>query len=207
MARPEDLQFDVREATEALRGRVGRVVGAERDGRGLRVALACSAFNGGITRRLLDGAIAGLEDCRVDTDDVTVAWVPGAFELPLLVRSYCRSGNVDAVVCLGAVIRGETSHYDLVAGECAEGVQRTQLDTGIPVAFGVLTTEDVDQALARSVPLAEASDPQDNKGWEAAVTAVEMATLLRAPALRSHRRAGAADAEAGALTPTTTGDR
>ncbi len=207
MARPEDLRFDLHEATDALRGRVGRVLGAERDGRGLRIALACSAFNGGITRRLLDGALAALEDCRVDADDVTVAWVPGAFELPLLVRSYCRSGNVDAVVCLGAVIRGETSHYDLVAGECAAGVQRTQLDTGVPVAFGVLTTEDVDQALARSVPLAEAPDPQDNKGWEAAATAVEMATLLRAPALRSSRGAGTPDGQAGVSTPTTTGDR
>jgi len=111
------------------------------------------------------------------------------------------------VVCLGAVIRGETSHYDLVAGECAAGVQRTQLDTGVPVAFGVLTTEDVDQALARSVPLAEAPDPQDNKGWEAAATAVEMATLLRAPALRSSRGAGTPDGQAGVSTPTTTGDR
>ena len=195
------------EAIDAFRGRVGRVLGAERDGRGLRIALACSAFNGGITRRLLDGALAALEDCRVEADDVTVAWVPGAFELPLLVRSYCRSGSVDAVVCLGAVIRGETSHYDLVAGECAEGVQRSQLDTGVPVAFGVLTTENIDQALARSVPLAEAPDPRDNKGWEAAVTAVEMATLLRAPALRSRRGAGAPDAQAGVSTPTTTGDR
>jgi 6,7-dimethyl-8-ribityllumazine synthase len=109
----------------------------------------------------------------VDRADVTVAWAPGAFELPLLARTLVARG-ADAVVCLGAVVRGETGHYELVAGECAAGIQRVQLDTGVPVAFGVLTTEDVDQALARSAP------GEANKGREAAATAVEMARLVQA---------------------------
>ena len=111
------------------------------------MGLACAVFNGGITWRLLEGALAGLDACRVDRDDVTVAWAPGAFELPLVAQAL--AGAADAVVCLGAVIRGDTGHYDFVAGECAAGIQRVQLDTGVPVVFGVLTTDTVEQALAR----------------------------------------------------------
>lgn len=182
MAQPE-IDFDLEETMADLRGRVGKVLSGGRDGRGLRVGLACSSFNGGITRRLVDGALAGLDACSVDLQDVTVGWVPGAFELPQLARAMCCSGSFDAVVCLGAVIRGETGHYDFVAGESANGLQRVQLDAGVPVAFGVLTTEDVDQALTRSVPLADTDDLSNNKGWEAAVTAVEMVTLLRESSL------------------------
>jgi 6,7-dimethyl-8-ribityllumazine synthase len=103
-----------------------------------------------------------------------VAWAPGAFELPLVARGFARSGAVDAVVCLGAVIRGDTGHYDFVAGECARGLQRVQLDTGVPVVFGVLTTDTVEQALVRS------EDDDTNKGREAAVTAIEMVRILAA---------------------------
>ena len=103
-----------------------------------------------------------------------VAWVPGAFELPLVARAMAASGRVDAVVALGAVIRGDTGHYDFVAGECASGLQRVQLDSGLPVVFGVLTTDTVDQALVRSLP------DGTNKGAEAARTALETVSVLRA---------------------------
>ena len=160
-------------ALEGLVGRVGAVVVGDHDGRGLRVGLACGRFNGGISWRLLEGALAGLAEAGVDRADTSVAWAPGAFELPLVARGFARAGTVDAVACLGAVIRGETGHYDFVAGECAAGLQQVQLSTGVPVVFGVLTTDTVDQALARSAPGPE------NKGREAALAAVEMVRLLR----------------------------
>ncbi|HEY5024395.1 MAG TPA: 6,7-dimethyl-8-ribityllumazine synthase [Acidimicrobiales bacterium] len=160
------------EAIDAAARRVGAShvggVGGE-----ARVALLCAKFNGGITERLLDGALEGLEDSGVKPATVTVAWVPGAFELPLVAMRLAESGTIDAVVALGAVIRGETAHFDFVAGECASGLQRAALDTGVPVVFGVLTTDTVDQALARCGP------GHSNKGYEAAVTALEMADLLR----------------------------
>lgn len=158
-------------ALESLPELVGRVLVGDHHGRGARVGLACSRFNGGITWRLLEGALGGLDACGVDHADITAVWVPGAFELPVVARSLAAS--LDAVVCLGAVIRGDTGHYDFVAGQCAAGIQRVQLDTGVPVVFGVLTTDTVVQAMERSEP------GETNKGWEAAVTAVEMHRLLR----------------------------
>ncbi len=158
-------------AIEGMGAQVGTVLVGDLDGAGVRVGVVAARFNGGITWRLLEGTLAGLEELGVDRADVRVAWVPGAFELPLVARAL--SASADAVVCLGAVVRGDTGHYDLVAGECASGIQRVQLDTGVPVVFGVLTTDTVDQALERSRP-----DPT-NKGREAAVTAVEMHRLLR----------------------------
>ncbi|MGH9082090.1 MAG: 6,7-dimethyl-8-ribityllumazine synthase [Acidimicrobiales bacterium] len=152
---------------------VGTVLRGDGTGRGIRVGLACSGFNGSITWRLLEGALSGLDECGVDRSDVKVAWAPGAFELPLVAKVFVTHGAVDVVVCLGAVIRGETGHYDLVAGECAAGVQRVQLDSGVPVTFGVVTTETLDQALERSKP------GPANKGREAAVVAVEMYHLVR----------------------------
>jgi 6,7-dimethyl-8-ribityllumazine synthase len=159
-------------AVESLVGRVGAVWQGDTDGRGLRIGLACGLFNGGITWRLLEGALDGLSSCGVEPGDVRVAWAPGAFELPVVARAMSLSGTVDAVACLGAVIRGETGHYDFVAGQCAAGLQRVQLDTGLPVVFGVLTTDDTAQALARS-------GGDDDKGREAALTAVRMVRLLR----------------------------
>lgn len=169
-------------ALDELRGRVGRVLSG-RDagpgarsggiaGGGLRIAVACSRFNGSITWGLLEGALETLDECGVDRNDVTVAWTPGAFELPLLARVLAERGAA-AVVCLGAVVRGETDHYAFVAGECARGIQEVQLETGVPVAFGVLTTETEEQALARS------GRGDANKGREAAHAAVEMARVLR----------------------------
>jgi 6,7-dimethyl-8-ribityllumazine synthase len=165
-------------AFAALTDRVGRQVGdaplEEARGSGLRIGLACALFNGGITARLLEGALGGLAEAAVDRADITVAWVPGAFELPLAAQRFATHSGVDAVVCLGAVIRGETSHYDFVAGQCAAGLARVALDTGVPVVFGVLTTENLSQALDRARP------DETNKGREAGLSAVQMATTLRA---------------------------
>jgi 6,7-dimethyl-8-ribityllumazine synthase len=137
-------------------------------GAGMRVAIVCSRFNDLVTTKLLEAARDALRGASLRDDDVTVAWVPGAFELPLAAKAYAQTGSFDAVICLGCVIRGETTHYELVSGECASGVQRAQLDTGVPVMFGVLATEDLDQALARV-----------HVGRECGEGAVEMVTLLR----------------------------
>jgi 6,7-dimethyl-8-ribityllumazine synthase len=154
------------------------VVSADReqpalDGTGLRVAIACARFNDHVTARLLDGARRGLAGCQVDPADVTEVWVPGAFELPLTAKAFAQSGEVDAVICLGCVIRGETAHFEHVAGQTAAGIQRAALDTGVPIVFGVLTTEDLDQALARSQDAGG-----ENAGEDGARTAVEMAKLV-----------------------------
>jgi 6,7-dimethyl-8-ribityllumazine synthase len=144
----------------------------EVDGTGVRVALVCGRFNDHITVRLLDGAVAQLAESGVADADVHVTWVPGAFEVPLAAKAWAESGRVDAAIGLGAVIRGETGHYDFVAGECARGIQDAQLATGVPVVFGVLTTENLEQALDRS-------GDDDNKGAESARTALEMVAVLR----------------------------
>ena len=142
-------------------------------GDGLRVALACSRFNDLITERLRAGARDSLVRHGVDEASITEAWVPGAFELPLVAGRLAASGEYDAVIALGAVIRGATGHYEFVAGQCAAGLQRVQLDTGVPVVFGVLTTDTLEQALER------AGVKAGNKGYEAAMTAIEMVDLLR----------------------------
>ncbi len=164
-------------AVDDVATRVGMSLQGEQNGTGLRMGVACAVFNGGITLRLLDGALAALAEAGTDRRDISVAWAPGAFELPLIARAFARAGKVDAVLCLGAVIRGDTGHYDFVAGECASGIQRVQLDTGVPVVFGVLTTDTLDQALERSEP------DETNKGREAAQTGIEMVRLLRSAPL------------------------
>ena len=146
----------------------------ELNGSGLRIAVICGRFNDHVTTRLLAGVERGLAAAKVEPADVSVDWVPGAFEIPLAAKAYAESGKVDAVIGLGCVIRGETTHYETVAGECAAGIQRAQLATGLPIVFGVLTTEDLDQALARSEDAGG-----HNVGEEGAATAVEMALLLR----------------------------
>lgn len=143
-------------------------------GAGLRVAIVAGRFNDTITQRLLDGATDGLRRHGVDAESIDVAWAPGAFELPLVAARLARSGHYDAVITLGAVIRGATGHYDVVASQCAAGVQRASLDTDVPIVFGVLTTESIEQAVERSGTKA------GNKGFEAAATAIEMANLLAA---------------------------
>jgi 6,7-dimethyl-8-ribityllumazine synthase len=143
------------------------------DGTGLRIAFACGRFNDVITDRLLDGARRKLRELGVADGDVTEVWAPGAFELPLVAKALAETGDHDAVITLGAVIRGGTPHFEYVAGECAAGVLRVGLDTGVPVVFGVLTVDTVAQAEERSV------DGPGNKGAESAETAVEMASILR----------------------------
>ncbi len=142
-------------------------------GEGVRVAIACGRFNDLITERLLSGARDGLLRHGVDEASITEAWVPGAFELPLAASRLAASGEYDAVICLGAVIRGATGHYEHVAGQCAAGIARVALDTGVPVVFGVLTTDTIEQALER------AGTKAGNKGYESAETALEMVDLLR----------------------------
>jgi 6,7-dimethyl-8-ribityllumazine synthase len=164
-------------ALDDVASRVGVSLHGSADGTGLRVGVACAVFNGGITLRLLDGALQALHETGTDRRDITVAWAPGAFELPVVARAFAHAGKVDAVLCLGAVIRGDTGHYDFVAGECASGIQQVQLATGVPVIFGVLTTNTLDQALERSEP------DHTNKGREAALTGIEMVRLLRSAPL------------------------
>lgn len=150
-----------------LKGTVGRV-----QGEGVHVGIAAARFNGRITQLLLDGALERLQAAGVDPANVRVAWAPGAFELPLLAQAMA-DGGADAVICLGAVIRGDTAHFDFVAGECAAGIQRAALDADIPVIFGVLTTDTLDQALARC------GGEHGHKGVEAAEAALEMVDVLR----------------------------
>jgi 6,7-dimethyl-8-ribityllumazine synthase len=139
-------------------------------GNDLRIAVIVSRFNEDITKRLLRGALAALEERGAQDPDVF--WVPGSLELPVTALALAERGNHDAIVCLGCVIRGETYHFEVVAAQAAAGIMQVQLDTGVPVAFGVLTTEDKEQALARS-------GPKNNKGSEAADVAIEMANLMR----------------------------
>lgn len=142
------------------------------DGTGLRIGVVRARWNAHIVERLARGVGRGLAGLGVDPSDVVDVTVPGSFELPMGARILAASGQVDAVICLGCVIRGETTHYDLVAGEAAAGIQEVQLRTGVPVAFGILTTEDESQALARSE-----DEGGHNVGEDAAVVAVEMARL------------------------------
>jgi 6,7-dimethyl-8-ribityllumazine synthase len=143
------------------------------DGRGLRIGIVATRWNDSVVGGLLGGAREGLARCGVADDDVLVEWVPGAFEVPLAARVLAASGRVDAVITLGAVVRGDTPHFEYVSGPCADGIMRAQLDTGVPVMFGVLTVNTQAQAEERAAP------GVGNKGDEAAVGAVEMALLLR----------------------------
>ena len=139
---------------------------------GRRFAIVASRFNEVVVARLVEGAVDCLRSRGVPEDDVVLVWVPGAFELPLAARTLAGSGGHDALICLGAVIRGQTSHYDFVAGRAAEGIGRAADDTGVPIIFGVLTTDTLEQAMER------AGGKHGNKGWDAAAAAIEMVSLL-----------------------------
>ena len=143
------------------------------NGQGLKFGLVVARFNELISSRLYEGALDCLRRHDVADGDVDAAWVPGAFEMPLVATRMAESGKYDAVVCLGAVIRGGTPHSDSVAGEAAKGIATVSLDTGVPVIFGVLTTDTIEQAIER------AGTKSGNKGYESAVTAIEMANLLK----------------------------
>lgn len=141
-------------------------------GQGLSLAIVVSRFNRLVTERLLAGAHDALARHSVDQEKVDVAWVPGSLELPLAARRLAERGRYDAIVCLGAVIRGETPHFDYVASQAAAGISRVALDTGVPTIFGVITANTLEQALER------AGGKAGNKGYDAVVTAIEMANLL-----------------------------
>lgn len=142
-------------------------------GAGLTVAVAVARFNSFITDRLLGGALDGLRRHGVADDAITIVRVPGSWELPVTVKALAESGRYDAIICLGAVIRGETPHFDYVAGEAAKGIGQVMTATGVPVAFGVLTTNTLEQAIDR------AGAKSGNKGFDAAATVIEMASVLK----------------------------
>ena len=146
----------------------------EMNGQGLRIAIAVARFNEIITKRLLDGAVDTLVRYGVRDSDITVAWVPGSFELPVVAKGFAKTGRYDAVICLGAVIRGETTHYDMVAGQASGGTGSVAMETGIPTVFGVLTTENMEQALNR------AGGKSGNMGANSAIAAIETARVIEA---------------------------
>lgn len=139
----------------------------------LRVGIVVARFNDFITSKLLGGAIDCLKRHDVDDKSIDVAWVPGAFEIPLIAQTMAKSGKYDAVLCLGAVIRGATSHYDYVCNEVSKGIAQVSMQTGVPVMFGVLTTDNIEQAIER------AGSKAGNKGYDCAAGAIEMVNLLR----------------------------
>ena len=139
----------------------------------IKVGIICSRFNEFITSKLLGGALDTLQRHNVSEDDIDVAWVPGAFETPLIAKKMAESGKYDAVICLGAVIRGATTHYDLVCNEAAKGIAQVSLQTGVPVMFGIITTENIEQAIER------AGSKAGNKGSDCAQSAIEMVNLIR----------------------------
>ncbi len=143
-------------------------------GQGLKFGIVVGRFNEFITNKLLSGALDALKRHGVEEQDVDIAWVPGAFEIPLVAKKMAGLGRYDGVICLGAIIRGATPHFDYVAAEVSKGVTKVGLDANLPVIFGVLTVDTIEQAIER------AGTKAGNKGWEAANTAIEMANLMKA---------------------------
>lgn len=141
---------------------------------GLTFGIVCARFNDFINDKLLSGAVDALVRHGANADDIDTAWVPGAFEIPLVAKKMAESGRYDAIICLGTVIRGSTTHYDYVCNEAAKGIGAITLQTGVPVMFGVLTTENIEQAIER------AGTKAGNKGAECALGAIEMANVLKA---------------------------
>ena len=140
---------------------------------GIKIGIVVARFNEFITSKLLGGAMDGLVRHGMDEDDVDVAWVPGAFEIPLIAKKMANSGKYDAVIALGAVIRGSTSHYDYVCNEVSKGVAAASMESGVPVMFGIVTTENIEQAIER------AGTKAGNKGYDCALGAIEMVNLIR----------------------------
>ena len=151
-----------------------KIIEGKLDAKGLRVGLLVSRFNSFISDRLVEGAIDGLLRHNAEKEDINIVRVPGAYEIPPAAKQMAESGRYDAIVCLGAVIRGATPHFDYVSAEVSKGVASVSLDSGIPVAFGVLTTDTIEQAIER------AGSKSGNKGFDAAMAAVEMANLYKA---------------------------
>lgn len=139
----------------------------------IKIGIVAARFNEFITSNLLGGALDGLKRHNVNENDIDVAWVPGAFEIPLIAKKMANSGKYDAVICLGAVIRGSTSHYDYVCNEVSKGIATVSMNSDIPVMFGVITTENIEQAIER------AGTKAGNKGYDCALGAIEMVNLIR----------------------------
>jgi len=152
---------------------MARTLEGQLNAAGFRFALVVSRFNHLITDRLLEGALDALRRHGAEEDALTIVRVPGAFEMPLVAKKVAASGQYDAVVCLGCVVRGSTPHFEYVAAEASKGIALASLETGVPIAFGVLTTDNLDQAIER------AGTKAGNKGWQAALSAIEMADLLK----------------------------
>lgn len=150
-----------------------RVLEGFYDGKGLKIAIVASRFNEFITSKLVGGAEDCLRRHNVNEDDMTLAWVPGAFEVPLIAKKLAKTGNYDAIICVGAVIRGATSHYDYVCAEVSKGIASVSLETEIPVLFGILTTDTIEQAIER------AGTKAGNKGYDCALSALELVQVLR----------------------------
>ncbi|MCI9127151.1 MAG: 6,7-dimethyl-8-ribityllumazine synthase [Eubacterium sp.] len=146
----------------------GKVIAKE----GMKVGIVAARFNEIIVNKLLGGAVDGLVRHGVEENNITAAWVPGAFEIPVVAAKMAQSGKYDAVICVGAVIRGDTTHYDYVCNEVSKGVAQVGLSTGVPVLFGVITTENIEQAIAR------AGSKAGNKGYDCALSAIEMVNLM-----------------------------
>lgn len=142
-------------------------------GKGIKVGIVAARFNEFITSKLVSGALDGLKRHEVEEEDIELAWVPGAFEIPLVAKKMADSKKYDAVICLGAVIRGATSHYDYVCNEVSKGIANVGLNSGIPVLFGVVTTENIEQAIER------AGTKAGNKGYDCALGAIEMVNLIK----------------------------
>jgi len=151
-----------------------RIVEGVFDGQDKSFAIVVSRWNQFIVSKMLDGCLDALKRNRADESRITIAYCPGAFEIPLVVKKFAESKQYDAVIALGAVIRGSTPHFDYIAAEVAKGITRVNLDTGVPCVFGVLTTDTIEQAIER------AGSKSGNKGFESAITAIEMASLLKA---------------------------
>ena len=153
---------------------MARELKGDLQGEGLRIAIVVARFNRFITQRLLEGAQEALAGYGVREEDILVAWVPGSFELPVSAKALAETRRYDSIICLGAVIRGETTHFGLVAGHASNGIGRVSLDTGVPVMLGVVTADNMDQAINR------AGGKSGNLGYSAAVGAIEMGWLMRA---------------------------
>ncbi len=161
-------------STKRMVTNVPRVIEGQLDAEGQRIGIVVGRFNSLIGKELLGGALDCVSRHGGDADTVDVAWVPGAFEIPLVAKKMASSGSYEAVICLGAVIKGATPHFDYVANEAAKGIASVSSETGVPVIFGILTTDTIEQALER------AGSKAGNKGWDAAAAAIEMVNLLRA---------------------------
>ena len=151
-----------------------KVIEGKLTAKGMTVGIVVSRFNDFINKRLLDGALDALKRHGAEDKNISIVKVPGSFEIPLMAKKLADSGNYDAVICLGAVIRGATPHFEYISAEVTKGIAKVTLDTGVPVSFGILTTDNIEQAIER------AGTKSGNKGWDAALAAIEMVSVLKA---------------------------